>query len=486
MVDEARNEAVIQDQRNIPEWFIQRAGRIPCPKGVTWRVINTGNIVNVKNAQEDPDVGPAGRELGFRGMLGIPITLESNTIGVIWLISYKEYLFTRSEEELLLSICSQTSIAISKARLYEREFNQRKRIEALQVVSQSVTSKLDYRSVLQDVVENTNSFMGSRFSIIVLQEGDYYIPKAVAGDDEGLREVIQISPDPENMWGRGRGGVCLRTKTPIVANDLRNDPPLIWRTELIKRGILSVAIVPLIIKGDAKGLLLTYSQELYAFDNDKINLLSSFANQAAIAIENARLYEETKRNRDELRTLYEDLNKRNKDLEIINAVTQAVHQSFDLEEIYKVALDMIISIENVDMAMVYLVDKDRKEAVLQAHRNVPEDYLRRAERIPYPRGITWKLINTGKMLNVEDIQKDTDIGPAGRDLGHHSVLWIPIFLEKEVIGVIWFLSYKERKFDEKEVNLLSAIGDQIAIAIAKAKLYRDLSKKNRYEKIIST
>ena len=294
LVDEARNEAVIQDQRNIPEWFIKRAGRIPCPKGVTWRVINTGNIVNVKNAQEDPDVGPAGRELGFRGMLGIPITLESKTIGVIWLISYKEYLFTRSEEELLLSICSQTSIAISKARLYEREFNQRKRIEALQVVSQSVTSKLDYRSVLQDVVENTNSFMGSRFSIIALQEGDYYIPGAVAGDDEGLREVIQISPDPENMWGRGRGGECLRTKTPIVANDLRNAPPLIWRTELIKRGILSVAIVPLIIKGDAKGLLLTYSQEPYAFDKDKTNLLTSFANQAAIAIENARLYEETK------------------------------------------------------------------------------------------------------------------------------------------------------------------------------------------------
>ncbi|MCI0453431.1 MAG: GAF domain-containing protein [Candidatus Dadabacteria bacterium] len=487
LVDEAKNEAFMQDHRNFPDDFIKRAGRIPYPKGVTWKVINTGNIVNVKNAREDPDVGPAGRDLGFRSMLGIPISLERKTIGVIWLLSYREYLFDRREEALLVSIGNQIATAIAKARLYEREFNQRKRIEALQLVSQAITSKLDYRSVLQEVVENANRLMGSRFSIIALPEGDYCVPKAVAGgDDEGLRDVIQISPDPENMWGTGRGGECLRTKAPIVANDLRIDAPKIWRTELIKRGIISVAIVPLVLKQEIKGLLLTYSAEPYAFDKDKIDLLTSLANHATIAIENSRLYEETKSQADKLSVLYKDLDERNKDLEILNIITQLVHQHLDLEEIYNVALDKIIGMENVDMAMIYLVDEDKKEAVLQASRNVSEDYIKRAGRIPYPKGVTWKVINTGMMLNVEDIQKDPDVGPAGRDLGHHAVLGIPILLEEKVIGVIWFLSYKERKFDEREVNLLSALGDQIAIAIAKAKLYKELSKKNRYETIIST
>jgi PAS domain S-box-containing protein len=198
------------------------------------------------------------------------------------------------------------------------------------------------------------------------------------------------------------------------------------------------------------------------------------------------LYEESQKQAEKLRALYERLNKRNKDLEILNTITQAVHKSLDLEEVYKIALDMTIALENVDMAMIYLVDGDRKQAVLQAHRDIPEDYILRAGRIPYPKGITWKVLNTGKILNVEDIQKELDAGTAGRDLGHHGVLGIPITSEEKTIGVIWFLSYKERRFDKQEVDLLSSIGNQISIAIAKAKLYRELSKKSRYETIIST
>src|SRR3990170_3619038 len=247
-----------------------------------------------------------------------------------------------------------------------------------------------------------------------------------------------------------------------------------------------MAVAPLLYKGDVIGVLALYSTEYSAYDQIKLDLLASFANQAAIAIENARLYEQTKSQAEELRALYEDLNKRNRDLEILNTITQAVHQSLDLEGIYKIALDMVTGMEGVDMAVIYLVDDDRKEAVLQAQRNFPEDYIRRAGRIPYPKGITWKVINNGEIVNIEDAQKDPDIGPAGRDLGHHSILGVPITLDGVVIGVTWFLSYKERQFNEQEVELLSSIGNQIAVAIAKAKLYRELSKKNRYETIIST
>jgi PAS domain S-box-containing protein len=140
-------------------------------------------------------------------------------------------------------------------------------------------------------------------------------------------------------------------------------------------------------------------------------------------------------------------------------------------------LDMTIALENIDMAMIYLVDEYRKEAILQAQRNIPEDYKRRAERIPYPKGITWKVIESGEILNVRDAQTDPNIGPAGRELGHHSILGIPITLEGVVIGVIWFLSYKERQFNKQEIDLLTSIGNQIAIAIAKAKVFKELKRQ---------
>ncbi len=168
----------------------------------------------------------------------------------------------------------------------------------------------------------------------------------------------------------------------------------------------------------------------------------------------------------------------------LNTLMKAVHRFLDLSEVYDVALDIVMHMENVDMAMIYLVDKERKEAVLQANRNLPEFYIQRAGRVPYPRGITWKVINTGSIVNIEDAQKDKEIGQGGRDLGHHSLLGIPIFLENEVIGVIWFLSYKERKFSESEVRLLSSMGDQIAIAIAKAKMLEEI--KSAQEKLVQS
>lgn len=104
-------------------------------------------------------------------------------------------------------------------------------------------------------------------------------------------------------------------------------------------------------------------------------------NQIGTAIAQAYLYEKSQRQAKELQTLYEDLNRRNRDLEVLNTVTQAVNRPLDLEEIYKIALDLTIGMENVDMAMVYLVDETKKEAVLQASRNIPEDYIKRAARI---------------------------------------------------------------------------------------------------------
>ncbi len=182
----------------------------------------------------------------------------------------------------------------------------------------------------------------------------------------------------------------------------------------------------------------------------------------------------------------EELSRRNRDLEILNTITQAVHQSLDLHEIYRLALDRVIELEHIDIACIYLVDEGKEEAILQDHRNLTEDFIRRAGRIPYPKGVTWKVINTGIIVNVKNAQEDNVVGPAGHDMGFRGMLGIPIVLEAKIIGVIWLLSYREYLFTKLEEELLVSIGNQIAVAIAKAKLHKELSKKNRYESIVGT
>jgi|GEM_PF-1519989 len=189
---------------------------------------------------------------------------------------------------------------------------------------------------------------------------------------------------------------------------------------------------------------------------------------------------------EELRSLKEDLELKKNNLNILYSVTKAVHESVDIEDVYRISLNNLIALDNVDIAFIYIVDNSTGEAVLKAHRNLPEDYITKAGRIPYARGVTWKIIKEGRAVNMEDIQNNPHIGPAGKKLGHHGVLGIPVVIRGSVIGVIFLASYMNRKFNSKEVDLLTSISEHISLAIANANMYRELSKKNRYKSIINT
>lgn len=188
----------------------------------------------------------------------------------------------------------------------------------------------------------------------------------------------------------------------------------------------------------------------------------------------------------ELADLAMDLDRKIIDLNIIYKITKAVHESLDLKDLYKIALDMIIELDNVDKTFIYLIDEVKNEAVLEDYRNVPESYIRKVGRIPRGKGVTWKILESRELYNAEDVQTDENIGPAGRELGHHGILGAPLTVGDRVIGVLYFTTYKNYKFNPSEVSLFSSISEHISVAIAKTKLYEELRKKNRREKILST
>jgi len=172
-------------------------------------------------------------------------------------------------------------------------------------------------------------------------------------------------------------------------------------------------------------------------------------------------------------------------LRILIKIAETVHNSSDLDKIYDTALDLVMELEKVDMAAIYIVEEGTNSAVLQAHRNFPPSYLEKASVIPYPAGITWKVINTGRMLNIDDINKVKEIGPAGMKAGYHGILGVPILYGGRAIGVIWFARDEEEKFTRSEIDLLTSIGNQIAIAIARAKQTSELEERNENLSILS-
>jgi PAS domain S-box-containing protein len=174
-----------------------------------------------------------------------------------------------------------------------------------------------------------------------------------------------------------------------------------------------------------------------------------------------------KRTEQALRERLSQLSKRNRYKTIITSVAQSVHQSIDLQEVLGSAVDALAkSIGGVDNVGIYLVEGE--EAILRAHFGATDQYVKRAGRIPYPRGATWKTLNSGEARYVPDVDKDETLGPAGREMGIKSYLCVPIKFKNETIGTLIIASFKKNAFDEEELNLLEIVADQIETAIGNA------------------
>lgn len=176
-----------------------------------------------------------------------------------------------------------------------------------------------------------------------------------------------------------------------------------------------------------------------------------------------------------------NLEQRNKNLSILSKISQELHRSIGLDNAYRIVFDATNDLKFVDLIALYLVEGegDRREAVLQIHRGYPEEYLKRASRIPYPKGNTWKVIESGELLYHEDASDpSTTVGAAGKALGQRALLSIPIKSElSEVVGVMHFSSSYRTSFSQQEFDFLLSLGNQIGTAIAKTKMFDEMRKR---------
>jgi len=217
------------------------------------------------------------------------------------------------------------------------------------------------------------------------------------------------------------------------------------------QGVLGI---PITSEGKVIGVLWFLSYKERRFDRQEVNLLSSIGNQISEAIAKANLYLE--------------LSKKNRYESIISAVTRSVHQSIDLQEVLENAVDALSkNMESVKNVSIFIVDGE--EAVLRSYRGYDDLSVNRMKRIPYPKGFTWKTIIEGKPSYVADVDKDSFIGPAGKEFGTKSYASMPITLNVKAVGALNINSLHKNAFDEEELKLLEVVAQQIGVAIKNAK-----------------
>ena len=243
----------------------------------------------VENVPDSEGLRTLKRE-SVQSAIMLPVRAEEEVLGVLQFGSRRPRKFQPDEVHILEAIGNQMGIAVQKARLFEKMQRNLRHIRALREIDQAITSTLDLRTVLD----------------VLLEKIDLSLPYSAAtvrlfNKQSGLLEPVACRNLDESKWkadewkgGRGLASLVFETKAPMIIGNAQTDPRVREHEFYREHQLISYLGVPLIAKGEILGVLSFYTKEEHGFSNEEVEFLSTLAGQAAIAIHNSQLYEQTK------------------------------------------------------------------------------------------------------------------------------------------------------------------------------------------------
>jgi len=314
LLDEEAGVMTVAVQRGFSPQFVAGVDRLKVGEGFSGRVAQSGQPLVVSDVSADPRLTRmVAREEGFRSMAIVPLSSKGKVLGTLFASTrgYRE--FTGQDVQLLTSIGHQIGVAIENARFFEAEQRRAEQFRVISEVGRRITSILDIDEVLVQVVRLVHQAFDYDHVSIALIEGDEAVYKVGAGDlwDD---PQFQFRPSRLKVGQEGITGWVAAMGEPLLVPDVSQEPRYVWMQGSHTRSELTV---PIKVKGAVVGVLDVQSDRLAGFDDSDLVMLQSLANQAAIAIENARLYEQAQR-----LAVLEERNRLARDLH--DAVTQTL------------------------------------------------------------------------------------------------------------------------------------------------------------------
>ena len=373
-------------------------------------------------------------------------------------------------------------IAIENVRLF-KELQERNRdltealeqqtatSEVLKVISRST---FDLEPVLQTLLENATRLCGAAHGSIHRIEGDVIPIMATYGQSQELHDFLKQNParaDRKSVAGR----VVLERQVVHIP-DLRADPEYDYGTKFFEpRSVLGV---PLLREGVPLGVIIIFRTEVDPFTEKQIELVTTFADQAVIAIENTRLLQELQtRNRD----LSEALEQQTATSEVLNVIA---HSPVELQPVYQAILGNTTRLCEANIAALFLYDGEVLSAA--ASSGTTQEFAEHLKQnIPRPsRETTTRLAALERRtVHVSDLLSDPAFSPQPRELYEkenvRTVLSVPMLREDKLIGVITTWRREVRPFSDKQVALVKTFADQAVIAIENVRLFQEIQDRTR-------
>jgi signal transduction histidine kinase/putative methionine-R-sulfoxide reductase with GAF domain len=398
---------------------------------------------------------------GVYGWTGVPLNTGAETIGALSVGSRDaSVVYTPAQQSLLQSIAEQAAGAIIKARLFQETERRARQLSILNDITRQLTGTLETEPLLQNILDSAVSILnceaGSLF--LVDEATDELVFKATAGP------VAQNLAGQHLASGTGIVGEAVQTGHAVISNNVQQASTWFDITDKSTGFIThSILAVPMQVKESVIGVLEVINRkDGLPFVEDDQNLLSAFGGQAAVAIDNARLYTLTD----------QELSARVEELSVMQRIDRELNASLDVGRAMRLTLDWAMRQSNAEAGLIGILEnKGIRLMAQQGYEEIEQTYKETV--MPLDQPAMRSAVETGQPQRI-----DLDERTPGLLAGAHSQTVVPIRRETAVIGLIVMESRQAENQSGEPLTFLTRLSDHAAIAIANAQLYQEVQDAN--------
>jgi PAS domain S-box-containing protein len=429
-------------------------------EGVVGQVALTKKPLLVDDCPAWPDHSPQWEGEPIKAVLGVPLLRGDQLLGVLTLDRSSAPTFKESDLKLAALFAHQAAIAIQNANTVAATARRVTELTALREISLQLTQSLDLATVLDTIVDSAVTLVRASDAHIFLCDDDgeqFAFGSGAWAPGHERRPFTEVRDN-------GLTATVARSGEPVVINDARTHP-LFGNGLDEDKTMDAIAGFPLKRADRVLGVFNVAFLEPHTFDQDELRVLTLLADQAAIAVENARLYEETQRRLKETQTLQD--------------ISRLVNSSLEPAQILQTVVERLASAFGYQWVSIYTMDENGLRLGAQVGYN-PRDAI---DFVPLSEGIMGRAARTAEEEYLSDVTTDSEFLSAAQ--GVVSEIAVPIKKDHEVLGVLNVESTAASPLTEADLNLVRSLAHQVSVAIQNAQLYqavhRELAERKRAE-----
>jgi two-component system, NtrC family, sensor kinase len=445
--------------------------------------ISKGEIYRVIDAEQESErLRDVARERGWRSALIVPLLRDGKPIGMIGPTRAEPGPFADHHVQLMQTFADQAVIAISNVGLFEQVQERTRDLEealeqqtatadVLKVISRSA---FDIHAVLRTLVESAARLCQAETVQIFLRDGKLYRSVADNGFSPEYRRYAEANP-----IAPGRGTCVARTALELATvhiPDVLLDPEYTWHEGRKLGGFRAMLGVPLLREQSCIGVMAMTRLTARPFTDRQIELVRVFADQAVIAIENVRLFDEVKARTEDLR---ESLQQQTATADVLKVISRS---TFDLQTVLQTLVASAARLCDADKATITRkTGNEFYRAESFGFSDEFMDYVRTVPVKPDRGSATARALLEGVVVHIPDVTIDPDYTfTEGQKLGNfRTILAVPMLRETAPIGVIVLTRSEPRPFSDKQIELATTFADQAAIAIENVRLFDSVEARTR-------